>query len=166
MASVGIFTPDLLIYSFPEMTATDEHMKYPFCLVYTTNLYLYHMFHLLSLVLTTIMCFQKTCVIMFPIWGKQHLWNRFSFTSVVVVFVCSVVVYLPRVLSYTFLVFCRIPSSCSGETYISTHRTRWYMLFQVWQNLYKIYRNIFLGRHRSICQLNNNNGDLCDIYIL
>jgi hypothetical protein len=40
MASVGIFTPDLLIYSFPEMTATDEHMKYPFCLVYTTNLYI------------------------------------------------------------------------------------------------------------------------------
>jgi hypothetical protein len=39
MASVGIFTPDLLIYSFPEMTATDEHMKYPFCLAYTTNLY-------------------------------------------------------------------------------------------------------------------------------
>ena len=113
MASVGIFTPDLLIYSFPEMTAIDEHMKYPFCLVYTTNLYLYHMFHLLSLVLTTIMCFQKACVIMFPIWGKQHLWNRFSFTSVVVVSVWSVVVYLPRVLSYTFLMFCRIPSSCS-----------------------------------------------------
>jgi hypothetical protein len=53
--------------------------------------------HLLSLELTTIMCFQKACVIMFPIWGKQHLRNRFSFTSVVVVFVCSVV-YLPRFL--------------------------------------------------------------------
>jgi len=61
MASVGMFTPDLLIYSFPEMTVTDEHMKYPFCLVYTTNLYLSNMFHLLSLVLTTIMCFKKAC---------------------------------------------------------------------------------------------------------
>lgn len=98
LASVGIFTPDLLIYSFPEITATDKHMKYPFCLIYTTNIYLSNMFHLLSLVLTTIMCFQKACVIMFPIWGKQHLRNRFSFTSVFVVFVCSVIVYLPRVL--------------------------------------------------------------------
>jgi len=98
MASVGIFTPDLLIYSFPEMTATNEHMKYPFYLIYSMNLYLSNMFHLLSLPLITIMCFQKACVIMFPIWGKQHLRNRFSFTSVVVVFVCSVVVYLPRVL--------------------------------------------------------------------
>lgn len=57
LASVGIFTPDLLIYSFPEITATDKHMKYPFCLIYTTNIYLSNMFHLLSLVLTTIMCF-------------------------------------------------------------------------------------------------------------
>ena len=80
------------------MTATDEHMKYHFCLIYSTNLYLSHMFHLLSLVLTTMMCFQKACVIMFPIRGKQHLRNRFSFISVVVVFACSVVVYLPRVL--------------------------------------------------------------------
>jgi hypothetical protein len=105
MASVGIFTPDLLIYSFPEMTATDEHMKYPFCLAYTTNLYLSHMFHLLSLFLTTMMCFQKACVIMFPNWGKQHLWNRFSFTSVVVVFACSVVVYLPRVLEKFYIYY-------------------------------------------------------------
>jgi hypothetical protein len=79
------------------MTAIDEYMKYPFCLIYSTNLYVSNMFHLLSLELTTIMCFQKACVIMFSIWGKQHLRNRFSFTSVVVVFVCSVVVYLPRV---------------------------------------------------------------------
>jgi len=67
LASVGIFTPDSLIYNFPEMTATDEHMKYRFCLTYTTNLYLSNMLHLLSLVLTTIMFLQKACVIMFPI---------------------------------------------------------------------------------------------------
>lgn len=112
LASVGIFTPDLLIYSFPGMTATDEHMKYPFCLIYTTNLYLSNMFHLLSLVLTTIMCFQKACVIMFPILGKKHLRNRFSFTSLVVVFVCSVVVYLPRVLEKLLYVHTGLDDIC------------------------------------------------------
>lgn len=113
--SIGIFIPDFTIYAFAEVTFSDENMEYPFCLVYLVSLYLSNMLHLMSLVITTILCTQKACVISFPIWSRQHIHNSFSYISIGVTCIISMFLYIPRILKASLYLYPNQAGLCCAK---------------------------------------------------
>lgn len=113
--SIGIFIPDFTVYTFTEVTFTEENMKYPFCLVYLVSLYSSNIFHLMSVVTTTILCTQKACVISFPIWSRQHIHISFSYISIGVTSIISMFLYFPRILKASLYLYPNQTGLCCAK---------------------------------------------------
>ncbi|VDI37656.1 Hypothetical predicted protein [Mytilus galloprovincialis] len=62
---------------------------YPQCIMYSFLYELKYTFHFVSVLITTLLCLQKTAALLFPMWSKRHLSNTVSVVcSVCIVIFC------------------------------------------------------------------------------
>ena len=69
--------------------------KYPECVVFSVIEDMSYMFHMMSVLITTLLCIQKAAVLKFPLWGKTHLNNKSSYVGVLLVIVVMIAFFLP-----------------------------------------------------------------------
>ncbi|CAC5399612.1 unnamed protein product [Mytilus coruscus] len=69
--------------------------KFPLCAVLFVIEGLIYTSHMISVVITTLLCIQKALVMRFPRWGKRHLNKAMSFRIVSVAILCTCFLYIP-----------------------------------------------------------------------
>ncbi|CAC5399611.1 unnamed protein product [Mytilus coruscus] len=69
--------------------------KYPLCAVLFVIEGLIYSSHMISVVISTLLCIQKALVMRFPSWEKRHLSKAMSFRIVSVAILCTCFLYIP-----------------------------------------------------------------------
>lgn len=86
--------------------------RFPHCAVFNILDDLSYAFHMMSVLVTTLLCIQKTVVIRFPLWGKTHLTTKTSIISALVVVICALVLFIPTTILGTSEMFKGDNGSC------------------------------------------------------
>lgn len=73
-------------------------LEYPFCFWYSIVNPISDVFHMFSIFLTTISCLQKTAVLMFPLWSREHITNRVSIIGIILSFILTTVLAIPMIM--------------------------------------------------------------------
>lgn len=90
---------------------------FPQCLIYSLLYEIKYTFHFVSVLLTTLICLQKTAALLWPIWSKRHLTNHVSTICSVSTFIFCTCIFIP-ILYHSSLIK-KVNESCCDSQSIS-----------------------------------------------
>ena len=132
--------PNFIAYYFyyHDLDHTDDinliwNRKYPDCVVFNVVDDCAYAFHIMSVLLTTLLCVQKAVVMNFPIWAKRHVNTQSSFRGILIVILVSIPIFVP----YTYSGLSEIFQGNSGGCCYSENHifvTNMIDSYHIWRN--------------------------------
>lgn len=98
---------------------------YPQCAVYGTVLDLKYLFHFISVLMTLLMCLQKTIAVSFPIWSRRCLSIKMSTLTCLFILIFSITLFSP-IIKLVFY-FEEVAGSCCKNSKYADYFLNTYM---------------------------------------